>query len=204
MHHNTKQGLIFLAFLIACGGGIAAFILLRNSHNQHPHSGKREMGGMDPNKIYARSLPTSGVTTSRYVGLEKSESPQVHPSYTHHSTQSQHRNRHRSFTPEREIGNNGSQFVTIPTTTATSANVQPLSTAATSSASSIDIYSSFTVEPLSTLAAAVGFQTSAASSSDPISDTSLISTTPTSLQPLATTGSGHSHLLVAGLRVNIQ
>ncbi|TGO55823.1 hypothetical protein BCON_0086g00260 [Botryotinia convoluta] len=203
MHHNTKQGLIFLAFLIACGGGIAAFILLRNSHNQHPHFGKREMTGINSYNIYARSLPTSA-TTTRHVGLEKSEFSQVHPFHTHHSTSSQHRNRHRSFTPETELGNPGNQFVTIPTTTATPANVQPLSTAATSSASSIDIYSSFTVETLSTMSAAAGFQNSAASSSNPIPDASLISTTLSSPQPSATTGSKHSHLLVAGLRVEIQ
>ncbi|TGO22973.1 hypothetical protein BPAE_0148g00030 [Botrytis paeoniae] len=202
MHHNTKQGLIFLAFLIACGGGIAAFILLRNSHNQHPHSGKREMAGINPYNIYARSLPTSAATT-RNVGLEKSEFPRVHPSHTHHSISSQHRNRHRLFTPETELGNPGSQFVTIPTTTATSANVQPSSTSTTSSASSIDIYSSFTVETLSSMSAAAGFQNSAASSSNPIPDVSLFSTTPSSPQPLATTGSRHSHLLL-GSHANTQ
>ncbi|THV52819.1 hypothetical protein BGAL_0067g00090 [Botrytis galanthina] len=187
MHHNTKQGLIFLAFLIACGGGIAAFILLRNSHNKHPHSGKREMAGMDPYNIYARSLPTNTLTT-RHIVLETSESPKAHPSHTNYSASAHYRNRHRSFTPETNLGDSGSQFVTIPTTTATSASVQPLSTSTTSSASSIDIYSSFTVGPLSTLSAAAGFQNSAASSSDPISEAGLVSTTPSSPQPLATTG----------------
>ncbi|TGO11604.1 hypothetical protein BTUL_0106g00150 [Botrytis tulipae] len=175
MHHNTKQGLIFFAFLIACGGGIAAFILLRNSHNKHPHSGKRAMAGTNSYNIYARSLPINTLTT-RHIVLEKSESPQVHPSHTHHSTSAHYRNRHRSFTPETNLGDIDSQFVTIPTATATSASVQPLLTSTSSSA--IDIYSSFTVETPSTLSAAAGFQNSAASSSDPISEVGLVSTTP--------------------------
>ncbi|KAF7934838.1 uncharacterized protein EAE98_002883 [Botrytis deweyae] len=193
MQHNTKQGLIFLAFLIVCGGGIAtAFVLVRNSHNKHPQSGKREMAGMNPYNIYARSLPTNALT-SRHSVPERNESTQLHPSHTHHNTSAQNRNRHRSFTPEIKLDNPGSQFVTIPTTTATSANVQPLSAAATSSASSIDIYSSFTVETLSTLSAAAGFQNTAASSSDSSFDAGPISTTPSSPQPLATTVSRHSH-----------
>ncbi|TGO41527.1 hypothetical protein BHYA_0020g00240 [Botrytis hyacinthi] len=193
MHHNTKQGLIFLAFLIACGGGIAAFILLRNSHNKHPHSGKRAMVGTNPYDIYARSLPTNTLTT-KHIVLEKSESPQVHPSHTHYSTSAQYRNRHRSFTPETKLGDPGSQFVTISTTTATPASVQPLSASTSSSTSSIDIYSSFIVETPSTLSAAAGFQNSAASSSDPVSDVGLVSAAPSSPQPLATTGTRHSHL----------
>ncbi|KAF7894069.1 hypothetical protein EAF00_007583 [Botryotinia globosa] len=193
MHHNTKQGLIFLAFLIACGGGIAAFILLRNSHNKNPHSGKRAISGMNLHNTYASSLPTN-TSTTRHIVLGKSESPQVHPSHTHYSTSAQYRNRHRSFTTETNLGDPGSQFVTIPTTTATSASVHPLPTSTSSSASSIDIYSSFIVETPSTLSAAAGFQNSAASSSDPTSDVGLVSTTPSIPQSLATTGSRHSHL----------
>ncbi|KAF7955978.1 hypothetical protein EAE96_004899 [Botrytis aclada] len=192
MHHNTKQGLIFLAFVIACGGGIAAFVLLRNSHNQHSDSGKREIADMNPYNIYARSLPTSAATTNRHVGLETCGFFQVRQAHTHHSTQ--RRNRHRLFIPDTELGNPSSQFITIPTTTATSFNVQPLSTSATSSASSINIYSSFKVETLSTLLAAAGFQNTVTSSSHPVPDISMISTTPSSPQPLATTGSKHSHL----------
>ncbi|KAF7896871.1 uncharacterized protein EAF01_009274 [Botrytis porri] len=193
MHHNTKQGLIFLAFLIACGGGIAAFILLRKPHDEDPHSGKREIAGMNPNNIYARSLPT-GALTNMYAVLEKRESPRVHPSHTHHSTSSQHRNKHRFFTPEAELDDTGSQIVTIPTTSATSASAQPSSISITSSTSSIDIYSSFAVEPLSTLLAAAGFQDSIPTSSNPITEVSMISTAPTSSQPLATAGGRHSHL----------
>ncbi|TEY79813.1 hypothetical protein BOTCAL_0041g00140 [Botryotinia calthae] len=193
MHHNTKQGLIFLAFLIACGGGIAAFILLHKSHNQHRPPGKREMAGINSYNIHARCISSKAATT-KHVSVERSGFFQVHPSHIHGGTLSQHRNRHRSFTPETELGNPDGQSITIPTPTAISTNVPPLSIVVISSASSIDIYSSFKVETLSTLSAAAGFQNSASSSSNPIPDINLISTTASSPQPLITTDSRHSHL----------
>ncbi|ATZ50821.1 hypothetical protein BCIN_06g03000 [Botrytis cinerea B05.10] len=138
MHHNTKQGLIFLGFLIACGGGIAAFILLHKSHSQHRPPGKREMADMNSYNIHARSM-SSKTTITTHVSVERSESFQVHPSHVHGGTLSQHRNRHRSFTPETKLGSRDSQSVTIPASTATSTDIPSLSIAATSSASSIDI-----------------------------------------------------------------
>lgn len=195
MHHNTKQGLIFLGFLIACGGGIAAFILLHKSHNQHRPPGKREMADMNSCNIHARSI-SSKVAITTHASVERSESLQAHPSHVHGGTLSQHRNRHRSFTPETELSHPDSQSIAVPTptATATSTDAPSLSIAATSSALSIDIYSSFTVETPSTLSSIAGFQNSAASSSNLIPDVSLISTTSSSPQPLITNGGRHSHL----------
>ncbi|KAJ8059112.1 hypothetical protein OCU04_012089 [Sclerotinia nivalis] len=194
MYRNTKHGLIFLALLFVCGGGIAVFFVVwLKPHSQHQSATKRGVAGTHQHDFYIRNSPLN-VTATGHSSLEKNKSPQVCKSHIRRGTSFQHRNRHRSSYPETDIGNLSSYSSIVPTSTAISTSVQSSSTTAISVAPAINIYSPLKMVALSTLLAAGGFQSSAISSSNPRSGGSHVSATSTSAQPSTTFGGGRKHV----------
>ncbi|APA09001.1 hypothetical protein sscle_04g037710 [Sclerotinia sclerotiorum 1980 UF-70] len=192
MNRNTKHGLIFLALLLVCGGGIAVFFVVwLKPHSQNQSATKRGVAASQKHDIHIRNSPLSEEATG-HSSFENSGFSQL---YRYHiRTSSQHRNRHRSFYPEADIGNLSSHSSTVPISTHISTSVRSSPTTAISVAPAIDIYSPLKMVALTTLLAAGGFRSSAISSSNPRSNGSHVLATSTSAEPSITFGSGRKHV----------
>lgn len=161
------------------------YIFWLKPHNQH-QPGRRGMVGMHQRGSNIGDDPPNVASTSHFSS-ENIDFPQVHTSHFHHCISSSHQNRYRLSNVEKDISNSENKFITsfVPTTTSLGAN--SLSSTIINIAPSIDIYSPFTIETLSPLAAMSGFQIPATLSSSSTPDVSrVLATTSTSSQPLAT------------------
>ncbi|CAD6445906.1 2fcd5d3f-c17a-4594-8967-3b4849bd61ef [Sclerotinia trifoliorum] len=118
MHRNTKHGLIFLALLLICGGGIALFFVVwLKPHSQHQSATKRWVAATQQHDSHIRNSPLDDAAVG-HSSFENSEFPQLYRYHTRRNTPSRHRNRHRSSYPETDIGNLGSYSSIVPTSTA--------------------------------------------------------------------------------------
>lgn len=169
MDRNAKHCLIFLAALAFCGGGIAAlYLFVLNPHQHHQAPAKRSTLEMYPD-FHPGELPGVGAAI-QYLDTKKDDLTQAITSYTH-GISYRHQKKHHLLKAEKRNGDQGSYFITIPTSTPTSLGAQPVATTTVIVYTSLSTYSSFPMAmgALTTSTAAVGYQASVIQSSNSIS-----------------------------------